>query len=139
MNFKDDMECGGLPPLSKAELAPRSVVTEASLGKQSAGKPAQSINYGTQPLDKIMEERGLKNHDLVAVSKDGLTHKQVQKGRKGRRLTRLAVSKDGLTHKQVQKGRKGRRLTRHIQDKIVNALSISAGTAYKIDQLFNYR
>jgi len=115
MNFKDDMECGGLPPLSKAELAPRSVVTEASLGKQSAGKPAQSINYGTQPLDKIMEERGLKNHDLVAVSKDG------------------------LTHKQVQKGRKGRRLTRHIQDKIVNALSIAAGTAYKIDQLFNYR
>jgi hypothetical protein len=62
-----------------------------------------------------MEERGLKNHDLVAASKDG------------------------LTHKQVQKGRKGRRLTRHIQDKIVNALSISAGTAYKIDQLFNYR
>jgi len=110
------MECGGgLPPLSKAELAPRSVDTEASLGKQSAGKPAQSIIYGTQPLDKIMEERGLKNHDLVAASKDG------------------------LTHKQVQKGRKGRRLTRNVQDKIVSSLSASTGTAYKIEQLFNYR
>lgn len=34
------MECGGLPPLLKAEFAPRSV--EASLGEQSAGKPAHS-------------------------------------------------------------------------------------------------
>jgi len=34
------MECGGLPPLCKAELAPRS--TAASCGKQGAGKPAQS-------------------------------------------------------------------------------------------------
>lgn len=73
------------------------------------------LELGTQPLDKIMEERGLKNHDLVAASKDG------------------------LTHKQVQKGRKGRRLTRHIQDKIVDAISFSAGRAYKTDQLFNYR
>lgn len=88
---------------------------EASPAKQSAGEPAQSINFGLQPLDKIMEERGLKNHDLVAASKDG------------------------LTHKQVQKGRKGRRLTRHIQDKIAAALSSSTGTAYRIDQLFNYR
>lgn len=113
MSFKGDMECGGLPPLSKAKLASRSA--EASLGKQGAGKPAQSINLGPQPLDKIMEERGLKNHDLVAVSKDG------------------------LTHKQVQKGRTGRRLTRHIQDKIVASLSASTGETYKPDQLFNYR
>jgi len=75
----------------------------------------KELELGVQPLDKIMEERGLKNHDLVAVSKDG------------------------LTHKQVQKGRKGRRLTRHIQDKIVAALSSAAGEPYKIDQLFNYR
>ncbi|NOU35876.1 MAG: hypothetical protein HOO88_03795 [Kiritimatiellaceae bacterium] len=75
----------------------------------------KELELGVQPLDKIMEERGLKNHDLVAASKDG------------------------LTHKQVQKGRKGRRLTRHIQDKIVSALSASTGEAYKIDRLFNYR
>jgi hypothetical protein len=73
------------------------------------------LELGTQPLDKIMEERGLKNHDLVAVSKDG------------------------LTHKQVQKGRKGRRLTRNVQDKIVSAISAFTGTLYRLDQLFNYR
>ena len=75
----------------------------------------KELELGVQPLDAIMEERGLKNHDLVAASKDG------------------------LTHKQVQKGRNGRRLTRHIQDKIVAALSVSSGEAYKTDQLFNYR
>jgi len=75
----------------------------------------KELELGTQPLDKIMEERGLKNHDLVAASKDG------------------------LTHKQVQKGRKGRRLTRNVQDKIVSAISSSTGEAYKLDQLFNYR
>ncbi len=75
----------------------------------------KELELGAQPLDKIMEERGLKNHDLVAASKDG------------------------LTHKQVQKGRKGRRLTRNIQDKIVAALSASTGEACKLDQLFNYR
>ncbi len=73
------------------------------------------LEYGPQPLDRIMEECGLKNHDLVAASKDG------------------------LTHKQVQKGRKGRRLTRHIQDKIVSAISCSTGTTYKVNQLFDYR
>ncbi|MFA6172611.1 MAG: hypothetical protein WC334_04160 [Kiritimatiellales bacterium] len=75
----------------------------------------KELDLGVQPLDKIMEERGLKNHDLVAASKDG------------------------LTHKQVQKGRKGRRLTRNIQDKIVTALSACTGETYKLDQLFNYR
>ncbi len=75
----------------------------------------KELELGPQPLDTIMEERGLKNHDLVAASKDG------------------------LTHKQVQKGRKGRRLTRNIQDKIVAAISSSTGETYKFDQLFNYR
>jgi hypothetical protein len=94
---------------------------EASFAEQSAGnsvhstREPQSIECGIQPLDKIMEERGLKNHDLVAASKDG------------------------LTHKQVQKGRKGRHLTRNIQDKIVAALSAFTKEAYKLDQLFNYR
>lgn len=75
----------------------------------------QELELGVQPLDAVMEELGLKNHDLVAASKDG------------------------LTHKQVQKGRKGRRLTRNIQDKIVSSISSSTGTTYKIEQLFNYR
>lgn len=75
----------------------------------------QELEFGVQPLDRIMEDRGLKNHDLVAASKDG------------------------LTHKQVQKGRKGRRLTRNVQDKIVAAISAATGELHKIDQLFNYR
>ena len=75
----------------------------------------KELELGTQPLDKIMEERSLKNHDLVAASKDG------------------------LTHKQVQKGRKGRRLTRNIQDKIVTAFSALTKEPCKINQLFNYR
>ena len=75
----------------------------------------QQMEFGTQPLDTVMEEHGLKNHDLVAASKEG------------------------LTHKQVQKGRKGRRLTRKIQMKIAESVSICTGTAYTISQLFNYR
>ncbi len=73
------------------------------------------LELGVQPLNKIMEELALKNHDLVAASTEG------------------------LTHKQVQKGRKGRRLTRNIQDKIVSALSIASSESYTHTQLFTYR
>ncbi|MGE4490331.1 MAG: hypothetical protein AB7E95_12390 [Kiritimatiellales bacterium] len=73
------------------------------------------MELGVQPLDALMEELGLKNHDLVEASKDG------------------------LTHKQVQKGRKGRRLTRNIQDKILVSISSCTGTSYTLGQLFNYR
>ena len=73
------------------------------------------LELGVQPLDTIMEEKGLKNHDLVAASTEG------------------------LTHKQVQKGRKGRRLTRNIQDKIISALSVVSSESYTCAQLFTYR
>jgi hypothetical protein len=73
------------------------------------------IEFGVQPLDRLMEERGLKNHDLVAASSDG------------------------LTHKQVQKGRRGRRLTRHVQEKIVAAFAACSGEPCRLEQLFNYR
>lgn len=69
---------------------------------------------GPQPLDAIMEEQGLKNHDLVAASTDG------------------------LTHKQVNKGRKGRRLTRNIQEKIVTSISVATGSSYSVSDLFTY-
>jgi hypothetical protein len=45
------------------------------------------MNAGLQPLDTLMESRALKNHDLVAASTAHLTHKEVAKARKGRRLT----------------------------------------------------
>ena len=44
-------------------------------------------DHGIQPLDAVMNTLDLKNHDLVAVSKEQLTHKMVSKGRKGRRLS----------------------------------------------------
>ena len=44
-------------------------------------------DLGLQPLDKMMNEWAIDNHQLVEVSTEQLTHKQVQKARKGRRLT----------------------------------------------------
>lgn len=45
-------------------------------------------NMGVQPLDGIMMEHALGNHDLVAASLEPMTHKAVQRARKGRRLTK---------------------------------------------------
>jgi hypothetical protein len=45
-------------------------------------------DMGVQPLDGIMAEQALGNHDLVAASKEPMTHKAVQRARKGRRLTK---------------------------------------------------
>jgi hypothetical protein len=45
-------------------------------------------NLGLQPLDAWMNLHSIPNHDLVAASPLPLTHKAVQRARKGRRLTR---------------------------------------------------
>lgn len=45
------------------------------------------MELGVQPLEKIMTDLKLTNHDLVAASTEQLSHKVVQKARKGRRLT----------------------------------------------------
>ena len=50
-------------------------------------------DFGDQPLDGMMEMWGLENHDLVEVSTEQLTHKQVQRARKGRRLTLKMMQK----------------------------------------------
>jgi len=84
--------------------------------------PPEELDLGTQPLDQIMLASALSNHDLVAASKDQ------------------------LTHKQVAKGRKGRRLKRKIQEKILNALNNhtksvtpETGRVYSLPDLFNYK
>ncbi len=75
------------------------------------------MNVGTQPLDAIMTEKGIKNKDLVAIAPPGF-----------------------INHKQIQKGRKGRRLTMHMQQKILDTLNIySAPESYEWEQLFTYR
>ncbi|BDS09010.1 hypothetical protein NT6N_40500 [Oceaniferula spumae] len=50
-------------------------------------------DLGPQPLDRMMVEWGMDNHDMVEVSTEQLTHKQVQKARKGRRLTLKMMQK----------------------------------------------
>ncbi len=72
-------------------------------------------DLGPQPLDSVMTRLGLSNADLVKAS------------------TRQ------LTHKMVQKGRKGRRLSPNVQEKILEALhTIQPGQKFALPDLFNY-
>jgi hypothetical protein len=48
----------------------------------------QERQMGPQPLDALMLQWGLNNHSLVAASAHPLTHKAVQRARRGRRVTR---------------------------------------------------
>jgi hypothetical protein len=49
--------------------------------------------HGVQPLDQLMTDWGMSNHDLVDASPEQLNHKQVQKARKGRQLTLHTMQK----------------------------------------------
>lgn len=71
--------------------------------------------HGSQPLAALLARLGLDNTALVRASSDH------------------------LTHKQVQKARKGRALTRNIQTKVLNALNAASGARYALHDLFNYR
>jgi hypothetical protein len=71
-------------------------------------------DLGPQPVAKILAERNLKPHDLVAASKQQ------------------------LTHKMVSRACKGRRLTRNVRAKILNALNAAAKQTYSLRDLFNY-
>ena len=71
--------------------------------------------YGVQPLDKILNELNLTNHDLVASSTEQ------------------------ISHKMVHKGRKGRRLSRQVQTKILNALNACQNNnAFTLQDIFTY-
>jgi hypothetical protein len=50
-------------------------------------------DLGPQPLDAMMKEWNLTNHQMVEVSSEQLTHKQVQRARSGRRLTLKMMQK----------------------------------------------
>ena len=54
----------------------------------STGQDEIERNLGVQPLDGIMAEHELGNHDMVGASLEPMTHKAVQRARKGRRLTK---------------------------------------------------
>lgn len=74
---------------------------------------------GTQPLDAILTEKGLSNKDLVAASTDQLTHKQVQKSRKGRRVTANIQQKILVALNAIESGEEGK-------------------PGYQLTDLFNY-
>lgn len=80
----------------------------------------ENRELGIQPLDALLQELRLENRDLVSASTEQ------------------------LTHKQVQKARKGRRVTSNIQGKIRNAIEQAvAGRGeerrFALEELFNYR
>lgn len=77
---------------------------------------AETMEAGVQPLDRLMNELGLSNHDVV-----------------------VAAGPNVLTHKVVAKARRGRRLTRRAQDKIVSALNLrAAGRTFTREDCFSY-
>ena len=55
---------------------------------------SETMLMGIQPLDAILEARATNNHEIVAAAGgNGLTHKVVQKARRGRQLTARAQKK----------------------------------------------
>ena len=73
------------------------------------------MEAGVQPLDALMEEVPMRNHDLVAASGEG------------------------LTHKQVAKARRGRKLTLRLQRKVLAAWNKARGEEREVGDLFNYQ
>jgi hypothetical protein len=77
-------------------------------------------DLGSQPINELLKKWGIDNHELVEASKEQ------------------------LSHKQVQKARKGRRVTANIQKKILNALKSvteerGLDSEASLVDLFNYR
>ncbi|HDZ77450.1 MAG TPA: hypothetical protein ENH41_05150 [Candidatus Omnitrophica bacterium] len=50
-------------------------------------KIPETTPFIIQPLNDVMKSLSLKNNDLVCASREQLTYKQLQKARKGRRIT----------------------------------------------------
>jgi len=71
-------------------------------------------DLGIQPIGQVLEECGLKAHDLVTASTEQLTHKMVSR----------AV--------------KGRRLTENTKGKVLRALNAAAGRDFDAGRLFTY-
>lgn len=99
----------------RPETAPE---TSNSLNAPSASVSKSDMDAGLQPIDAFMLKRGISNHDLVSLA-----------------------AGTGLTHKQVAKARRGRRLTLHMQDKILGVLNRLPGleSPLKREDCFNYK
>lgn len=76
------------------DLAPRAAtLTPEEALAHALGYLPGTRDLGAQPLAKLMEQRGLAPADLVAASGEQLTHKQVARAMKGRRLTAHMMDK----------------------------------------------
>ncbi len=71
-------------------------------------------NLGVQPIGDIMGKHNLRPHDLVAGSRQQ------------------------LTHKMIARACKGRRLTDNVKGKVLNALNLACGEKYSLSDLFDY-
>lgn len=76
--------------------------------------PEKDRNLGEQPVLRILQEHGLKAHDVVAASTEQ------------------------ITHKMVARACKGRWLTPNVRAKILNALNRATARAYTLPDLFTY-
>ncbi len=83
---------------------------------ESSAEPAaaESRAMGEQPLARMMRERGLSNHDLVAASARP------------------------IAHKLVMRAARGRRLTVHSKALVVEAFNRATGGAFRAADLFDY-
>ena len=63
-----------------------------------------------------MTDAEMRNHDLVEACRDGV-----------------------LTHKQVAKARRGRKLTRKLQERLLAAWNVAREEERAVSDLFNYR
>ena len=73
-----------------------------------------TLDLGQQPLARLMAERGLRPHDLVAASTEQ------------------------LTHKMVTRAMKGRRLTRNTMERVVRAWNLASSSSHAPGELFDY-
>ena len=71
-------------------------------------------NLGVQAIAGIMAKHGLRAHDVVAASREQ------------------------LTHKMVARACKGRRLTVNSQSKVLKAINLAVDKEYSLSDLFNY-
>lgn len=59
----------------------------AMMKQETDSGKGNTRNHGPQLLEALMLEHCVGNHDLVAASEEPLTHKAVQRAKKGRQLT----------------------------------------------------
>lgn len=95
-------------------LTPDEALAHALGYLPDAGPPSDGRDLGPQPLARMMAERGLAPADLVAASGEQ------------------------LTHKQVARAMKGRRLTAHMMDKVLRAWNRAASQSAARADLFDY-